>query len=139
MKLNKLRIASILLPMILLGMSFSGVIFAATSDPVPPVPAVDCRGIVPCCEASGCTFADLILAIKKLVNWGVSITLMLTVVVIAYAGFLYMTSAADPGQRSKANKMFVSVLKGIFYILAAWLIVTLIMSALAKDVPLFLG
>lgn len=138
MKSNKLRIASLLLPLIFLGFSFANVVFAQTNVPITP-PPVDCRGIVPCCEASGCNFDELIKAVKKVVNWGVELALMLTVVVIAYAGFLYLTSADNASKRTQANKTFVFVLKGMFFILGAWLIVTLIMSALAKsDIPIFL-
>lgn len=139
MKSNKLRIVSILLPMILLGMSFSGMVFAQeTTSPTPKV-ACDPESIVPCCEASGCNFDELIKAVKRVVNWGVTLALMLTVVVIAYAGFLYLTSADNAGKRTQANEMFVKVLEGMFYILAAWLIVTLIMSSLASSkIPIFL-
>lgn len=140
MKTNKLRIISILLPLVALGLFFSSVVFAQTNVPITP-PPVDCRegSIVPCCEASGCNFDELIKAVKRVVNWGVTLALMLTVVVIAYAGFLYLTSADSAGKRDEANKMFVKVLEGMFYILAAWLIVTLIMSSLASsDIPIFL-
>ncbi len=81
-----------------------------------------------------CTWDDLIAAVKKITNWGAQFALIFSVVIIAYAGFLYMTSGGSAGQRDKANKMFVSVAKGIFFILAAWLIVNLITtSLLSKD------
>lgn len=140
MKSNKLRIASFLLPLLILGFSFVNVAFAQNSTGGGGTTAPCIEGsIVPCCEGSGCNFDELIKAVKRVVNWGVTLALMLTVVVIAYAGFLYLTSADNANKRSQANKMFVRVLQGMFFILGAWLIVTLIMSALAKsDIPIFL-
>lgn len=138
MKSNKLRIASFLLPFIIFSLFFAQAVFAGASDTTTSAPCIE-GSIVPCCEASGCNFDELIKAVKRVVNWGVSLALMLTVVVIAYAGFLYLTSSGNANKRSEANKMFVKVLQGMFFILGAWLIVTLIMSALAKNVPIFLG
>lgn len=77
-----------------------------------------------------CTFADLIAAIKKITDYGAKFALMFSVVVIAYAGFRYMISGDNQGERTKANKMLLSVAWGVGYILAAWLIVTLILSGL---------
>ncbi len=80
-----------------------------------------------------CGYNDLIAAIKKVVKWGTIFALEFSVVVIAYAGFKYMTSAGNPGKIAEANKMFLRVVQGIILILAAWLIVTLITNALLRD------
>ncbi len=83
--------------------------------------------------AGECTFDDLLKAVKKVVDFMIMITLALSVVVIAYAGFRYMMYADNAGKRAETTKMFYSVAKGIFVILAAWLIVTLITNALLTD------
>lgn len=80
-----------------------------------------------------CTWQDLIAAIQKAVDWGAVLAISLSVVVIAYAGFIYMTSGGSPSERTKANKMFQKVGIGIFAIMCAWLIVNLITSSLLKD------
>jgi hypothetical protein len=77
-----------------------------------------------------CTFDDVIKATKNVVDTIIPIVLGFTVVVIAYAGFKYMISGDNAGARSEANKMLRNVAIGIFFILAAWLIVTLIARAL---------
>lgn len=79
-----------------------------------------------------CTFQDLINAVKKVVNWATLFALSFSVVVIAVAGARYMMSGDNAGERTKANKMLFSVVKGIVFILAAWLIVTLITNALVN-------
>ena len=80
--------------------------------------------------AGNCDFADLIEAVKKVVTWGTTFALGFSVIVIAYAGFLYMNSGGSPGERAKANKVLLSAAKGIAFIIAAWLIVTLIIKGL---------
>jgi hypothetical protein len=82
--------------------------------------------------AGECTFDDLILAVRKFFNVAIPLALGSTVIVIVYAGYLYMTSGGSPGQRTQANKMFINVAWGIFFMLAAWLIVTLILNSLAS-------
>ncbi len=80
-----------------------------------------------------CGFDNLIAGTRDLVNFGIKITLSFSVVVIAFAGAKYMISGDMPGERKKANEMLTKVAKGIAFILAAWLIVNLITSALLKD------
>jgi preprotein translocase subunit YajC len=83
--------------------------------------------------AGECTFDDLIKAVKRVVDFMVVITLSLSVVVIAYAGFRYMMYSDNAGKRAETTKMFYSVAKGIVVILAAWLIVTLITNTLLTE------
>src|SRR3989344_8657377 len=57
---------------------------------------VDSKGL-----PGNCDFNDLIAATKKAVNYVVPIALSFTVVVIAWAGFLYMKSGDNPSERTK--------------------------------------
>jgi hypothetical protein len=86
---------------------------------------MDSKGVI-----GNCDFNDVLSAFKKVADFAAEITLSLSVIVIAWAGFKYMSSGGNPGERTKANQMLVKVAKGIAFILAAWLIVTLIMNAL---------
>jgi hypothetical protein len=101
------------------------VIYAQTGSPAG-------TGIVTSCEGSGCNFDELMLAIKKVMDYGVKIALMFSVVIIAYAGWVYLNSGGNPGERSKANGMFVKVGWGILFVLSAWLIVNLIVDTLVE-------
>jgi hypothetical protein len=80
--------------------------------------------------AGECTFDDTIRAADRLLKFGRNLALLFSVVVIAYAGYLYMLSGDDPGKRKKANEMLLKVVKGIVIILAASLFVRLIVGAL---------
>lgn len=77
-----------------------------------------------------CGYADLIAAVKRVIDWMIIFVLEFSVVVIVYAGFNYMISGDNPGKRAEANKMLTKVAIGIFFTLAAWLIVNLIASVL---------
>lgn len=93
-------------------------------------------GITYYCLDGNCNFEDLLEAVKRVVDFAVGFTLFFSVVVIAYAGFKYMTSGDNASKRTEANKMLLSVAKGIVFILAAWLIVSLILRALQVDSPI---
>lgn len=88
----------------------------------------ECKGGAP----GECTFTDLILAVRHFFGIAIPLAIGFSVIIIAYAGFLYMTSGGSPGNRAQANKMFISVAWGIFFMLAAWLIVTLVLNSLTK-------
>ncbi|MFA7216756.1 MAG: pilin [Candidatus Paceibacterota bacterium] len=90
-------------------------------------------GVVPSCEGDTCNFSDIIVTIKSLVNFATGIALMFSVVVIAYAGYNYMTSGDNAGKRAEANKMLWKVVVGIILVMAAWLIVNLIVSVLVDE------
>jgi Type IV secretion system pilin len=54
-------------------------------------------------------------------------------IVIAWAGFNYMVSGGNPGKRAQANGILTKAVIGIFFIVAAWLIVQFIVKALGVN------
>ena len=83
-----------------------------------------------CNPPGDCEFSDVIAAIQNLVSWGVTFALAFSVVVLVFAGYKYMISGDNPGERKEANKMLWKVVVGIVLVLAAWLIVNLITDVL---------
>ena len=87
-----------------------------------------------CVDSAGvfgnCTFDDLVRAVERVIRFAILISIQLSVVVIAYAGYNYMMSGDNPKKRSDANQMLTKVAIGIFFMMAAYLIVTLIARAL---------
>jgi hypothetical protein len=77
-------------------------------------------------------FNLLIQAIQGIAKFAVGIALAFSVVVIAYAGARYIIYSDSEGERKKATEMFEKVAIGIFWILAAWLVINLIMTALTS-------
>lgn len=82
------------------------------------------------CEGDSCDFDHFILAIQHALGYAFTIALTLSVGFIAYAGYIYMTSEGNPGKIAEANRMFKKIATGIFFVLAAWLIVEMIVNAL---------
>ena len=79
------------------------------------------------------SFNQLLGGVKNVINYAVTFALSFSVIVIAWAGWLYMTSGGDSGKVKKAHDMFTSVAWGIAWVLGAWLVVNLIVTALVKD------
>lgn len=106
-----------------------------------PPPTGDTRGtgITYECGSAGtdgkflygnCTFQDLVAATKRVTDYGAKFALSFSVVVLAVVGGRYMVYADNAGERKKTHSMLTSVLIGIGFILAAWLMVTLITTSL---------
>ncbi len=124
--------------------------FAQNNAPVtsaPPVPTdtgityecppvLDRNGVTVYGE---CRFEHLLAAVQKVLTWGRNFALMFSVIVIAWAGFNLMISGDNPSKRNDAKKMLGKVALGIVYILAAWLIVTLLLNALGASSVVQLG
>ncbi len=92
-----------------------------------------------CSPPGDCDFNDLVNAIAHLMNQVTIFVLGFSAVVIAWAGFLYLKSGGNPGELKKAKEVLQKVVIGLFFILAAWVIVRLIATTLLNDnVPLLL-
>lgn len=76
-----------------------------------------------------CTFADVVTLAKNLVNFAFYLSIPAVILLISYAGYLYMTSAGDEGKVGQAHTIFTNVAIGFCIILAAWLIVTTVLKA----------
>ena len=137
-KINKILAVTILLAPVLFP------VFTYAQNNTPPTTPVKTGITYDCANETGrapgdCNFQDLVRATKRVVDFGVVFTLEFSVIVIAYAGFKYMISGDNPGERKKANEMLRKVAIGIGFILAAWLIVTLILNALGVNSIVQLG
>jgi hypothetical protein len=74
-------------------------------------------------------------ALITIVNNIIALALTIAVIfiaplLIAYAGFLYLTSGASPANRGKANGVLTNTIVGLLVALAAWIIVDAVMAAL---------
>ncbi len=95
-------------------------------------------GIVPCgTNVPGtnhpCTFADLVRLVQNITQFLLYLAVFVATVLFAYAGFLYMFAAGNPGEISKAHRIFFDAGIGLVFMASAWLIVKLIVSVLDSD------
>lgn len=89
-----------------------------------------------------CGFTDLIVLIQRVIEYIFILVLPIMAIVIAYAGYLYLTSGGNSGKRTKAKEAITKSLIGIVVIMSAWLIVKTIVTSLGVDsgiVNLYLG
>ncbi len=91
--------------------------------------------LVPCGTASGvdnatsCNICSLATLTQNLINFLIMLSIPLSAALFAWAGILYFTSAANPGNISKAHKIFTSVFIGFAIALSGYLIVQTILNA----------
>ena len=87
--------------------------------------------LVPCDGVKvPCDFNALMTLINRVMNFILYLSIPLAAISISYAGYLYISAVGDTGKIEEAHKIFGSVLKGFAFVLAGWLIVYTIMSAL---------
>lgn len=80
-----------------------------------------------------CGWSQLMQLGQNVLRNAIYLAAMAAVVSFVYAGYLYMTSGDDSGARSTANKIFGNVIKGIFFTMAAWLLIATILKFLGVD------
>ncbi len=80
-----------------------------------------------------CTYSDLVELVSRLIKALVFVSTFLATAVFAWAGFILLTSGGNPSAKTKAKDMFVKVLIGYLWILAAWLVVYTITNVLLKE------
>ncbi len=81
-----------------------------------------------------CNFNDIFRFINSGVKFFLTtILLPFVILLVVYAGFLFMTSGANPEARGKAKKIFKNILIGIALILLSWFIVYTIFKSLGAD------
>ena len=80
-----------------------------------------------------CDFNGIIQLANNIISVGIYLAVLVAVAMFAYAGFLYLTSVGDTGKMKEAHTIFTNAAYGFIFVLGAWLIVTLILSALVRE------
>lgn len=122
---NKMKKPSQIFSFLIL--SLFAIPFFAFADLIPNL--IVCQGTT----ADPCTFESLISLFKVAVNALIEIATLITVAALIMMGFKLMTSGGNPSARTEVKNRAWAILKGYFFILAAWVIVYTITSVLVKD------
>ncbi len=108
--------------------------------PTPILAQNNNEGLIPDCKADtsrdpspDCGYNDFLQLIKNVINRLIFLSFPIAAGVFAWAGFKMMTAAGSESKRTEAKNMIVKVFIGFVIILAAWLIVNTILSALLKQ------
>jgi len=83
-----------------------------------------------CLPGAPLSFGAVMEIAQRFVNLGVSLGIFFFVIILAWAGFLFMISSTNPESRSQAKKMLLNAAIGLMIILSAWLMVDFIMKTL---------
>lgn len=90
-------------------------------------------GLVPC-TGPDCDWNAFMKLINNVINFIIkNLALPICAIMFAYAGFELVTSGGSTEKRGKARKIFTNTAIGFIIILAAWLIVSLVLSILGFD------
>lgn len=81
---------------------------------------------------SGLKATDPRLTVARIINILLSLLGMITVIIIVYAGFLWMTGGGNQEQVTKAKGMLSAAVIGLFIIFTAWSISTFVLKRLYK-------
>jgi hypothetical protein len=92
-------------------------------------------GIVPNCGSAldpngECNFNSVVDTARTVANEIFIIGMALAPIILAYVGYLLVTSGDKPDKRSQAKKIAWNVVIGIVIMMLAWLFVTLILNGL---------
>lgn len=83
-------------------------------------------------QASKLPQTDLISVIARLIRTFLSILGIIFLILVLYAGYLYMTSAGDPAKTGKAKKLIQQAVVGFIIIMSSYAIVTFVINMLLK-------
>lgn len=129
--LNKMLKKIIIIAIILLPIG----LFAETVQPVYDPGTTGIVGNL-CADGVNCKFEDLITLVKRILGFIVFVSIPLAAIAFAYSGFLILTAGPNASQAQQGKKIFTNVAIGFVIILAAWLIVYTVTTALI-DTDLF--
>jgi hypothetical protein len=109
----------VILPMIVVGIFLVLPHFVQAQTTIVP-----CDGVV-----VKCGFTSFITLIQNIITFAIKyIIIPVGAIIFAYVGFLFLTSGGSAETRKKAKNIFIKVVIGIVVILAAWLIVSTILT-----------
>ena len=98
---------------------------------------------VPDCARStdidGCGFDGFIILINNLLSIFIWLAIPISTLLFAWIGWDFIVSGDKSGARTNAKKRLTALLKGLFFILAPWLIIKLIVSGLGGDTTMLLN
>ncbi len=95
------------------------------------------NGLVPCGKeinaveaANSCDFNALVTMGKRVVNFLFYASILMTVCLLVWTGYQYITAGSNTGQLAQAKKTFLTVGIGFLLVLGAWLIINTVVDVL---------
>ena len=83
-----------------------------------------------CAEGAPLSFGAVMSMVQSMVNVSISLGALIFMMIMAWAGVLFIMSAANPESRNAAKKMLMNGAIGLLIVMSAWLIVDFVMKTL---------
>lgn len=80
-----------------------------------------------------CNFKAFVAMFQRILTFLLYLSIPLVVGIILYTGFRYVTAGGDAYKLEEVKKMLIPVAIGIFWVLAAWLVVNTIFKVFLSD------
>lgn len=80
--------------------------------------------------AEACGWPELVRLINQLIQFVFFLTSIIATISIAYAGWLFLTSGDNAGNRTKAKGILWNTVVGIIIIFTGWIVVQFILVSL---------
>lgn len=91
----------------------------------------DAHDLDPACPVNApLSFGAVLDTVQKAMNAGISFGVLICVIVMTWAGLLFIMSVANPEMRSTARGLLTNAAIGLLIVLSAWLIVDFVMKTL---------
>lgn len=87
--------------------------------------------LLTCSEGDTCNFCELTRTLDNIIDWVVTVAILIATIGLAYAGFRMSSSRGDVSTFTAAKEMLWNIVVGLFIIMAAWMIVDTIIKTLA--------
>jgi|CXWL01.1.fsa_nt_gi hypothetical protein len=85
------------------------------------------------CPEAAPDYGCILQVLQNVINLGISIGIIIATLWIAYAGFMFMISSANPGALEQGRARLLNIVVGLMVLLSAWLIVDFIMKTLYSE------
>ncbi len=73
---------------------------------------------------------DIRATVKKVIDWALYVAAIIAVIFIIIGGYMYITSAGDPGKAGKGRSTLVNALIGLAIIVLSYMIVQIVYNFL---------
>lgn len=89
--------------------------------------------IIQCGVERPCDFNDAVDTVARVVNWFISIAASIGAATLAYAGIQILMSPGNASKITEARTMITKTLFGLFWLLAAWVVVYTLVNTFVDD------
>ncbi len=78
-----------------------------------------------------CSFCDALIVGSNLINFAIQASIAITTIMIAYGALRLVLAGGDPGKMTDARETMTRALKGLFWVVTAWMLVNVFLLFLA--------